>query len=62
MALEKPFTELDIKDPIFGSGTYKAEGPDGLPLMFYQNFWEQIKTDLINILNAFLSALWILGS
>jgi Reverse transcriptase (RNA-dependent DNA polymerase) len=50
VALEKPFTELEIKDAVFGSGTDKAEGPDGLPFMFYQNFWEQIKTYLINIL------------
>lgn len=58
VALEKPFTELEIKDAVFGSGTDKAEGPDGLPFMFYQNFWEQKKTYLINI----FSALWMLGS
>ena len=31
----------------------KAPGPNGFPTEFYQHFWDMIKVDLLEFLNAF---------
>jgi hypothetical protein len=35
MELEKAFTELELRDVVFGSEASGAPGPDGLSFMFY---------------------------
>lgn len=45
--LQKNFTEDEIKEAIFGSYAHGAPGPDGLSFLFYQTFWEVIKTDFM---------------
>jgi hypothetical protein len=37
-ALEKPFSEDEVKEAIFGSYANGAPGPDGLSFLFYQTF------------------------
>ena len=32
---------------------YKAAGPDRLPAEFYQDFWDYIKLDLIELFDSF---------
>jgi len=44
--LEKPFSEEDIKNAVFGSYVEGTPGPDGFPFLFYQHFWDLIKSDL----------------
>lgn len=51
--LEAPFTEEEIKVAVFGSYADGAPGPDRLPFLFYQVFWETIKSDLMNLVDLF---------
>lgn len=51
--LEKNFSEEEIKEAIFGSYAHGAPGPDGLSFLFYQTFWEVIKTDFMALVRDF---------
>ena len=44
-----PFTEKEIRDAIFDMEHNKAPGPDGFPAEFYQQFWDVIKGDLMQM-------------
>jgi hypothetical protein len=41
--LTAPFSEKEIKENIFSCYPEGAPGPDGLPFLFYQKFWEFVK-------------------
>jgi len=51
--LEASFFEREVEDAVFGSYAEGAPGPDGLPFLFYQVFWEVVKEDLLNLFRAF---------
>ena len=51
--LEAPLSEEEIKEAVFGSYADGASRPDGFPFLFYQKFWEVIKTDLMNMVRKF---------
>jgi len=51
--LEADFTEEEVREAVFGSYADGAPGPDGLPFLFYQVFWEVIKKDLLMPVNCF---------
>lgn len=51
--LEKPFTEEEVKDDIFGMDGSKAPSLDCLSMSFYQECWETIKTDLMRMFDEF---------
>jgi hypothetical protein len=51
--LESPFLEEEVKTAMFGSYADGAPGPDGFPFLFYQTFWEVIKSDLMKLVNSF---------
>jgi hypothetical protein len=42
-----PFTEKEIKEAIDSCYAEGAPGPDGLPFLFYQKFWNIVKNDII---------------
>jgi hypothetical protein len=46
--LEKPFSK-GIKKAIFESYIEGSPGPDGLSFMFYHNFWDVIRGDLMDL-------------
>ncbi|XP_073359806.1 uncharacterized protein [Aegilops tauschii subsp. strangulata] len=52
-SLQKPFSEEEVKDAIFGSYSDGAPGPDGLSFLFLQNFWEIIKHDIMVMFDDF---------
>jgi hypothetical protein len=53
--LGSAFTEKEVKIAAFGSYADGAPGPDGIPFMFYQKFWEVIKNDFISMFNAWFN-------
>jgi hypothetical protein len=53
--LEASFTEEEIKAAIFDSYAEGAPGPDDFSFLFYQAFWEIIKTDFMNLIKDFES-------
>lgn len=52
-ALEKPFSEEEIKNAIMESYSCGAPGPDGLSFLFYQTFWHVIKHDFMALVRDF---------
>jgi hypothetical protein len=51
--LTAPFNEGEIKEAIFGSYAEGAPGPDGLPFLFYQKFWDIVKEDIVKMFEEF---------
>lgn len=51
--LERPFLIEEVKTAVFDLGKNKAPGPDGFPLLFFRQFWEIIKLDLLNLCEDF---------
>ena len=51
--LQSNFFEEEIKEAIFGSYAHGAPGPDGLSFLFYQTFWDVIKTDFMALVKDF---------
>jgi hypothetical protein len=51
--LEAPFSEEEVMKAIFDSYSDGALGPDGLPFLFYQHFWDMLKDDLMAIFKDF---------
>lgn len=49
--IDSPFQEDEVRHATFALGSDKAPGTDGFPLMFYTNFWDIIKSDLMRIFN-----------
>jgi hypothetical protein len=43
------YTEDEVKKAVFQMEHNKAPGPDGFPAEFYQNFWELIKVELLEL-------------
>uniref|UniRef100_A0A453KWR1 Reverse transcriptase domain-containing protein n=1 Tax=Aegilops tauschii subsp. strangulata TaxID=200361 RepID=A0A453KWR1_AEGTS len=51
--LVKPFSMEELQAVVFGMEKNKSPGPDGIPVDFYQHFWETVKWDLMKLLNDF---------
>ncbi|XP_043717706.1 uncharacterized protein LOC122665618 [Telopea speciosissima] len=45
----------EIKKAIFSMGPLKAPGPDGLPPIFYQKFWEVTYSEVVDFVIEFLT-------
>lgn len=52
-ALTAPFSEEEIKQAVFSCYAEGAPGPDGLPFLFYQKFWDLVKDDLVHMFDDF---------
>ena len=52
-ALELPFSELEIHVVLMGMNGEKAPGPDGFTVAFWQNCWETVKEDVLDMFKEF---------
>ena len=52
-ALERMFTEEEVRAVISELPSHKAPGPDGFTGLFYKLAWDIIKPDIMNAMNAF---------
>jgi hypothetical protein len=50
--LSRSLLEEEIREAVFSSYGDGAPGPNGLSCMFYQSFWDVVKTDLVEMFNA----------
>jgi hypothetical protein len=50
--LTAPYSEEEVNKAVFPMKHNKAPGPDGFPAEFYQNLWEVIKEDLLELFTA----------
>jgi hypothetical protein len=51
--LELTFTTEDLDEVLFSMKVDSAPGPDGLPVVFFQRFWEILKKPILLMLNDF---------
>lgn len=58
--LNNSFTKLEIETALFQMDKemdgYKAPGPDGIHVIFYQTFWPTVGEDLIQMVASFLNS------
>nr|CAD1820598.1 unnamed protein product [Ananas comosus var. bracteatus] len=52
-SLSAPFTIDEVKLAIFSCAPEKAPGPDGLSMIFYQRFWNVLKSDIMELFDSF---------
>lgn len=55
-SLQAPFSLLEVRKALFSCAPEKAPGPDGLPMIFYQRFWNLLKLDIMAVFNSLYSA------
>ena len=60
--LDKPFSEQEIWKAICDMPSDKAPGPDGFSVLFYKQFWEILKSDVIKLFDDFYSGDLCLGN
>ena len=53
IALTAPFSEAEVWAAIKGMNSSSAPGPDGLPVKFFQTFWESIKPEVMALFDEF---------
>lgn len=52
-SLESDFSEEEVKEAIFSIDRDKSPGPNGFFFIFYQDCWEIVKDDLMNVFKEF---------
>ncbi|XP_057868067.2 uncharacterized protein LOC131075253 [Cryptomeria japonica] len=48
-SLIRPVTLCEVEEVVFGMNKGKAPGPDGFPVEFFQEFWDIVKQDLLEV-------------
>ena len=54
--LVSPFEEEEIKKAVFDCDGNKSPGPNGFTLAFFQKCWEEVKADVMAVMNDFHSS------
>ncbi len=53
--LHAPFSAEEVLRAVSSSPPEKAPGPDGFPMLFYQQFWDIIKDDVLGVFEGYFS-------
>uniref|UniRef100_A0A803NCJ3 Uncharacterized protein n=1 Tax=Chenopodium quinoa TaxID=63459 RepID=A0A803NCJ3_CHEQI len=56
--LARPYTRREIKNALFAMKPWKAPGPNGVPVGFYQKNWNWIQDYVIGAVQSTLSSGW----
>lgn len=51
--LLRTVTEDEVRTAVFDIGSHRAPGPDGFSAIFYQQFWADIKTEIMEEVTSF---------
>ena len=51
--LVRPFEEEEVKKAVFDCDGNKSPGPDGFTLAFFQKCWDEVKADIMSVMNDF---------
>ena len=51
--LTRRFLEEEIKDAVWGCGSEKISGPNGINFKFIKRFWHLVKPDVLQFLDEF---------
>ena len=54
-SLNRPISNMEIEDTVFQLGSHKAPGLNGIPAFFFQHFWDTVKTNVTNAIQAFFN-------
>lgn len=49
-----PVTLSEVEEVVFGINKGKAPGPNGFPVEFFQEFWDTMKLDLLEVVRESL--------
>lgn len=49
------FREDEVKVAIWDCDSYKSPGPDGIPLGFIKDFWQELKNDIMRLFRIFIA-------
>lgn len=60
LELSKEVGEDEIRSAVFEMKPFKVPGPDGLTAVFFQSFWDVVKTDIVKMVKYFFSRGYIL--
>ena len=52
-SLNLGISDREIEEAVFQMGPYKAPGPNGIPVCFFQQFLDVVKIDVCNVVQAF---------
>nr|GEU59129.1 ribonuclease H-like domain-containing protein [Tanacetum cinerariifolium] len=53
LAIERPFSDEEIKMAVWECGDDKAPGPDGMTFKFVKHFWDTARVDFKNVVKHF---------
>jgi hypothetical protein len=52
-SLQLPFAKNEVLEVVKGMNRYKAPGPNGFSIAFFQDCWDVIKTELVGVFQDF---------
>ncbi|XP_024196088.1 uncharacterized protein LOC112199282 [Rosa chinensis] len=57
-----PYTDVEIRVALFQMYPTESPGPDGMPPLFFQQYWDTISTDVVAAVQSFLHSGQLLAS
>lgn len=51
--IEEDYSLVEIQEAVFDLGRDRTPGPDGFPIVLFQQFWDLVKGDLFQLFQEF---------
>jgi hypothetical protein len=52
-SLIRPFSEAEVRAAVWDCDSFKSPGPDGVNFVFFKDFWEEMKGDVLRFVSEF---------